>query len=216
MSRDLAKYIDHTLLKPDATPADVSKLCAEAREFGFASVCVNGGFVRQVARELKGSGVMTCSVVGFPLGSGTTGSKAFEASEAVENGASEIDMVIAVGRLLSGDEEYVREDIRAVVEASGGAPVKVIIETCLLTDGQKEIACRLAGEAGARFVKTSTGFSSGGATVEDVALMRRVVGDRLGVKASGGIRSRKDAERMIAAGASRIGASASVRICGGE
>lgn len=213
MNRELAKYIDHTLLKADATPGDVVRLCAEARKFGFASVCVNGGYVGLAVRELEGTGVATCSVVGFPLGAGASASKAFEASEAVSHGASEIDMVLAVGRLLAGEEDYVREDIRSVVGASGGALVKVIIETCLLTDELKELACRLAEEAGASFVKTSTGFSSGGATVGDVALMRRIVGDRLGVKASGGIRTREDAERMVAAGASRIGASASVAIC---
>jgi deoxyribose-phosphate aldolase len=210
---ELAKYIDHTLLKPDASEEAVLKLCAEARDFGFASVCVNGSFTELVARELKGSGVKTCVVVGFPLGAGTSAAKAFETADAVSRGAEEIDMVISVGRLRSGETAAVREDIRAVVQAAEGALVKVIIETCLLTDEQKELACRLAEEAGAHFVKTSTGFSTGGATVEDVALMRRVVGDRLGVKASGGIRTREDAERMIAAGASRIGASASVTIC---
>jgi len=210
---ELAKYIDHTLLKPDASEEAVLKLCAEAREFGFASVCVNGSFTELVARELKGSGVKTCVVVGFPLGAGTSAAKAFETADAVSRGAEEIDMVISVGRLRSGETASVREDIRAVVQAAEGALVKVIIETCLLTDEQKKLACCLAEEAGAHFVKTSTGFSTGGATVEDVALMRRVVGDRLGVKASGGIRTREDAERMIAAGASRIGASASVGIC---
>ena len=210
---ELAKHIDHTLLKPDASEDAVRRLCAEAREFGFASVCVNGSFTELVARELKGSGVKTCVVVGFPLGAGTSAAKAFETADAVSRGAEEIDMVLSVGRLRSGETAAVREDIRAVVKAAEGALVKVILETCLLTDEQKELACRLAEEAGAHFVKTSTGFSTGGATVEDVALMRRVVGDRLGVKASGGIRTREDAERMIAAGASRIGASASVTIC---
>jgi len=210
---ELAKYIDHTLLKPDASEDAVRRLCAEAREFGFASVCVNGSFTELVARELKGSGVKTCVVVGFPLGAGTSAAKAFETADAVSRGAEEIDMVLSVGRLRFGETAAVREDISAVVQAAEGALVKVILETCLLTDEQKELACRLAEEAGAHFVKTSTGFSTGGATVEDVALMRRVVGDRLGVKASGGIRTREDAERMIAAGASRIGASASVTIC---
>lgn len=214
-SREIAKYIDHTLLKPEASEEAVRKLCAEARDFGFASVCVNGEFTELVARELKGSDVKTCVVIGFPLGAGTSAAKAFEAADAVSRGAEEIDMVISVGRLRSGETASVREDIRAVVQAAEGALVKVIIETCLLTDEQKELACRLAEEAGAHFVKTSTGFSTGGATAEDVALMRRVVGDRLGVKASGGIRKREDAERMIAAGASRIGASASVAICAG-
>ena len=210
---ELAKHIDHTLLKPDASEDAVRRLCAEAREFGFASVCVNGSFTELVARELKGSGVKTCVVVGFPLGAGTSAAKAFETADAVSRGAEELDMVLSVGRLRFGETAAVREDIRAVVQAAEGALVKVILETCLLTDEQKELACRLAEEAGAHFVKTSTGFSTGGATVEDVALMRRVVGDRLGVKASGGIRTREDAERMIAAGASRIGASASVTIC---
>lgn len=210
---ELAKHIDHTLLKPDASEDAVRRLCAEARDFGFASVCVNGSFTELVARELKGSGVKTCVVVGFPLGAGTSAAKAFETADAVSRGAEEIDMVLSVGRLRFGETAAVREDIRAVVQAAEGALVKVILETCLLTDEQKELACRLAEEAGAHFVKTSTGFSTGGATVEDVALMRRVVGDRLGVKASGGIRTREDAERMIAAGASRIGASASVTIC---
>ena len=212
-SREIAKYIDHTLLKPEASEEAVRKLCAEARDFGFASVCVNGGFTELVARELKGSDVKTCVVIGFPLGAGTSAAKAFEAADAVSRGAEEIDMVLSVGRLRSGDTAAVREDIQSVVRSAEGALVKVIIETCLLTDEQKELACRLAEEAGAHFVKTSTGFSTGGATAEDVALMRRVVGDRLGVKASGGIRKREDAERMIAAGASRIGASASVGIC---
>lgn len=214
-SREIAKYIDHTLLKPEASEEAVRKLCAEARDFGFASVCVNGEFTELVARELKGSDVKTCVVIGFPLGAGTSAAKAFEAADAVSRGAEEIDMVLSVGRLRSGDTAAVREDIRSVVRSAEGALVKVIIETCLLTDEQKELACRLAEEAGAHFVKTSTGFSTGGATAEDVALMRRVVGNRLGVKASGGIRTREDAERMIAAGASRIGASASVAICAG-
>ena len=214
-SREIAKYIDHTLLKPEASEEAVRKLCAEARDFGFASVCVNGEFTELVARELKGSDVKTCVVIGFPLGAGTSAAKAFEAADAVSRGAEEIDMVLSVGRLRSGDTAAVREDIQSVVRSAEGALVKVIIETCLLTDEQKELACRLAEEAGAHFVKTSTGFSTGGATAEDVALMRRVVGDRLGVKASGGIRKREDAERMIAAGASRIGASASVAICAG-
>ncbi len=214
-SGELAKYIDHTLLKPEASEESVLKLCAEAREFGFASVCVNGGFTELVVRELKGSGVKTCVVVGFPLGAGTSAAKAFEAADAVSRGAEEIDMVLSVGRLRSGEIAAVRDDIRSVVRSAEGALVKVIIETCLLTDAQKELACRLAEESGAHFVKTSTGFSTGGATVEDVSLMRRVVGDRLGVKASGGIRTREDAEKMIAAGASRIGASASVAICAG-
>lgn len=210
----LARYIDHTLLKPEATEEDIRSLCAEAREYGFASVCVNGSFVELAARELKGSDTKTCAVIGFPLGAGTTAAKAFEARDAVARGAEEIDMVLSVGRLRDGNTGYVREDIRAVVEAAGEKTVvKVILEICLLTDDQKILACRLAEEAGAGFVKTSTGFSSGGASTADVALLRRMVGNRLGIKASGGVRTRKDAEEMIAAGASRIGSSASVAIC---
>lgn len=209
--RELASMIDHTLLRPEAREEDIIRLCSEARTYGFASVCVNGSFVELAARELQGSGVMTCSVVGFPLGAASSVSKAFEAADAVHRGAEEVDMVLSVGRLWSGNERAVEEDVRAVVDAvRGKAIVKVILETCLLSEEQKVRACVLAERAGARFVKTSTGFSSGGATVEDVVLLRRTVGDRLGVKASGGIRTREDAERMVLAGASRIGASASV------
>lgn len=213
-TKQLASMIDHTLLKPDARMDDIRRLCEEAKEYGFASVCVNGSFVETAARELKGSGVKVCTVIGFPLGACSSETKAFEAGNAASRGAGELDMVIAVGRLLSGDEDYVRKDIRGVVEAAGkDAVVKVILETCLLNDEMKTLGCRLAEEGGARFVKTSTGFSSGGATAEDIVLMRRTVGGRLGVKASGGIRTRHDAEVMIAAGANRIGASASVAIC---
>ncbi|MBL3539433.1 deoxyribose-phosphate aldolase [Aminivibrio sp.] len=213
-SKQLASMIDHTLLKPEAGVEDIRRLCAEAREYGFASVCVNGSFVETAVRETKGSGVKVCTVIGFPLGACSSETKAFEAREAVARGAEELDMVVAVGRLRTGDEDYVREDIRKVVDAAGkGAVVKVILETCLLDDEKKILGCRPAEEGGARFVKTSTGFSSGGATAEDVALMRRTVGDRLGVKAAGGIRTRHDAETMIAAGANRIGASASSAIC---
>lgn len=213
-TKQLASMIDHTLLKPDARVEDIRRLCEEAKEYGFASVCVNGSFVETAVRELKGSGVKVCTVIGFPLGACSSETKAFEAGDAASRGAGELDMVIAVGRLLSGDEDYVRKDIRGVVEAAGkDAVVKVILETCLLNDEMKILGCRLAEEGGARFVKTSTGFSSGGAAVEDIVLMRRTVGGRLGVKASGGIRTRHDAEVMIAAGANRIGASASVAIC---
>lgn len=213
-TKQLASMIDHTLLKPDARVDDIRRLCEEAKEYGFASVCVNGSFVETAVRELKGSGVKVCAVIGFPLGACSSETKAFEAREAAARGAEELDMVVAVGRLLAGDEDYVRKDIRNVVEAAGkGALVKVILETCLLNDEQKILGCRLAEEGGAAFVKTSTGFSSGGATVDDIALMRRTVGGRLGVKASGGIRTRNDAEVMIGAGANRIGASASVAIC---
>ena len=215
--KQLASMIDHTLLKPEVRVEDIRRLCEEAKEYGFASVCVNGSFVETAVRELKGSGVKVCAVVGFPLGASSSETKAFEAREAAARGAEEIDMVVAAGRLLAGDEDYVREDVRKVVEAAGkGAVVKVILETCLLADETKVLGCRLAEEGGARFVKTSTGFSSGGTTAKNVALLRRTVGDRLGVKASGGIRTRRDAEIMIAAGANRIGASASVAICSEE
>lgn len=209
--RDLASMIDHTLLKPEAGKNDIIRLCAEARVYGFHSVCVNGSFVDTAARELRDSGIRICSVVGFPLGAATTASKVFETEDALQRGAEEVDMVLSVGHLRSGDLRVVEEDIRAVVDAvRGRAIVKVILETCLLSDEQKTLACVLAESAGAHFVKTSTGFSAVGATVEDVSLLRRVVGMRLGVKASGGIQTRKEAERMISAGASRIGTSASV------
>ncbi len=212
--RALAKLIDHTILKPEALPTDVDRFCDEALRFGFASVCVNGIHVPRVAARLKASTVATCAVVGFPLGAMATRAKAREAADAVQAGAGEIDMVIHVGTLKAGETAAVEGDILAVREACGAALLKVIIETCLLTDEEKRLACRLAENAGANFVKTSTGFNAAGATVHDVALMRAVVGDRLGVKASGGIRTRADAERMVAAGASRIGASASVVIVG--
>lgn len=211
-SADLAGRIDHTLLKPEATSAAIERLCDEAREHGFASVCVNSRWVPLVASRLAGSEVLTCSVVGFPLGAMSTPAKAFETAQAVASGAGEIDMVISVGSLLEGDLVAVLDDIAAVVDAADGVPVKVIIETCLIDDEQKAIACMLAERAGASYVKTSTGFSASGATADDIALMRAAVGDRLGVKASGGIRTREDAERMIAAGADRVGASASVAI----
>ena len=214
-SDTLAGRIDHTLLKSDATLPQINHLCQEAMEHHFASVCVNSRWVATVAENLGGSGVLTCSVVGFPLGAMTRRAKAREAGIAVEEGANEIDMVIDIGGLLSGDLAGVFEDMQGVVGAADGRPVKVIIETCLLTDEQKAIACLIARRAGAAYVKTSTGMSTAGATVEDVALMRAVVGDVLGVKASGGIRTREDAERMIAAGADRVGASASVAIVTG-
>lgn len=215
MGADLAKFIDHTLLKADATDADVERLCDEARRFGFASVCVNSRFVPLAVRILRGSGVRTVSVVGFPLGAMATAAKSFEAQQAVLEGAEEIDMVLAVGALKQGDIEAVTDDIRAVVQASDSVPVKVILETGLLDDDEKIAACAAAKAAGAAFVKTSTGFGPGGATEADVALMRREVGDALGVKASGGIRTTDDARRMIAAGANRLGCSASVAIVGG-
>jgi len=214
-SDTLAGRIDHTLLKADATLPQIIHLCQEALEHQFASVCVNSRWVATVSETLRGSGVLTCSVVGFPLGAMTRRAKAREAGIAVEEGANEIDMVMDIGGLLSADIAGVFEDIQGVVGAADGRPVKVIIETCLLTDEQKVIACLLARRAGAAYVKTSTGMSTSGATIEDIALMREVVGDLLGVKASGGIRTRDDAERMIEAGADRVGASASVAIVTG-
>jgi deoxyribose-phosphate aldolase len=212
---DIAKYIDHTLLKPDATLDQITKLCEEAREFGFASVCVNPYYVKHCAKRLDGSSAKVCTVVGFPLGANATKTKAREARRAIRDGADEIDMVINVGALKSGDDDAVYRDIRAVAKVcrKGGVTLKCILETCLLTDEEKERACQAARRAKADFVKTSTGFSTGGATVEDIALMARAVADaKMGVKASGGIRTYDDAHRMIEAGATRIGASAGVRI----
>lgn len=202
----IERMIDHTMLKADASRDTIIRYCSEAKEHQFASVCVNTAFVPLVAEQLKGSGVKTCCVVGFPLGAMLTSAKAFEAAEAVKAGAEEVDMVINISALKDKDDAFVEEDIRAVVKASAGAVVKVIIETCLLTDEEKVRACELSVKAGADFVKTSTGFSIGGATAEDVALMRKTVGDRAQVKASGGIRTPEDAKRMIDAGADRIGA----------
>ena len=198
---NLNRMIDHTMLKADATKETIIRYCREAKEHEFASVCVNTCFVPLVADELKGSEVKTCCVVGFP-----TTAKAFEASEAVKAGADEVDMVINISALKDKDDNYVEDDIRAVVEASKGAVVKVIIETCLLTDEEKVRACELSVKAGADFVKTSTGFSTGGATVEDVALMKKTVGERAKVKASGGIRTPEAAKALVEAGADRIGA----------
>jgi deoxyribose-phosphate aldolase len=214
--QELAPFIDHTLLKPDATEADVVRLAEEARAHGFATVCVNAAHVAAAARVLEGSRTLPIAVVGFPLGATLSSAKAFEAREAVRAGAREIDMVLNVGALKGRDYARVGEDIRAVVEASRPYPVKVILETSLLTREEKIAACVLARAAGAAFVKTSTGFSTAGATVEDVALMREVVGPQMGVKASGGIRSAEDALRMIRAGANRLGASASVAIVSGQ
>lgn len=212
----LASYIDHTLLKPSATDAEIRDICKQAREFGFASVCVNPCHVALSARELAGSQVMVCTVIGFPLGSTTTQTKVFETREACANGAHEIDMVINIGKLKAGDFQYVAGDIRGVVEAAQGRTVKVIIETSMLTNDEKVAACILSKSAGAHFVKTSTGFGGGGATPEDIALMRKTVGEELGVKASGGVRDCEGAEKLIAAGASRLGASASVAIISGK
>ena len=214
-NRELAKYIDHTLLKADATTDQIKAVCEEAKAFGTASVCVNSCRAALVTEQLKGSDVKTCCVVGFPLGAMTSQAKAFEADSAINAGAKEIDMVINVGACKEGDWDFVKNDIRAVRKAcSGDVILKVIIETCLLTDDEKVKACLCAKEAGAEFVKTSTGFSTGGATVEDIALMRKTVGPEMGVKASGGIRSREAALAMIEAGATRIGASSSKAILG--
>lgn len=210
----LNRYIDHTMLKANATRADIEKLCQEAKQHEFASVCVNTCFVPLAAELLRGSEVKVCCVVGFPLGAMSTPAKAFEAQWAVEHGAQEVDMVLNVGAMISGEEEIVLRDIEAVVQAAHPkAIVKVILENCLLNDEQKIRACKLCVQAGAEFVKTSTGFSSGGATVEDVALMKRAVDGRAKVKAAGGIRTRQQALAMIEAGADRIGASAGIAIC---
>ena len=209
----IAKYIDHTLLAPDAAKSSIEKLCKEASEYKFASVCVNSCWVSLAADLLKDSSVKVCTVVGFPLGAMDTVSKAYEAAKAVENGADEVDMVINIGYLKSsGMLDAVLEDIVAVRKATEGKLLKVIIETCLLTDDEKRTACELSEKAGADFVKTSTGFSKGGATLHDVELMKSVVGDRLGVKASGGVRDYATAKAMIDAGATRIGASAGIAI----
>ena len=213
---DFAKMIDHTLLKTEAKKADLDKLLNEAKEYRFASVCVSPIWVSYAAEQLKGTGVKTCTVIGFPQGATPSAVKSFEAKKAVEDGAEEVDMVISVGRLKDQDYDYVRADIKSVVNAAKGkALTKVIIETCLLSDEEKRMACRLAKEAGADFVKTSTGFSTGGATAEDVRLMRETVGADMGVKASGGVRSKTDAEAMVAAGATRLGTSSGVKIVTG-
>ena len=210
----VAQLIDHTLLKPDASASDIETLCAEAAQHRFATVCVNPAWVALAARRLRGSGVGVCSVVGFPLGATTPDVKAYETRRAITDGATEIDMVINVGALKSGDVRLVEQDIEAVTAPcrACGATSKVIIEAALLTDDEKVTACTLAKAAGADFVKTSTGFGPGGATVDDVALMRRVVGDSMGVKAAGGVRDLGQVQAMVAAGASRVGASAGVRI----
>lgn len=213
---DLAGLIDHTLLRPDATKDDLKKLCEEAKKYSFASVCVNSANIRIAKDMLRGTPVMAVAVVGFPLGAMTTSAKAFETREACRMGADEIDMVLNIGALKSRDYALVEEDIRAVVQAARPRPVKVILETGALTNEEKIIGCALARAAGAAFVKTSTGFGPGGASVEDIALMRRIVGADLGVKASGGVRTTEDADKMVAAGATRIGASASVAIVSGK
>jgi len=215
---DLARMIDHTLLKPEATKEQVIQLCSEAKKYNFASVCINPSYVSLCAKLLRDTAVKVCTVIGFPLGATSTPTKAFEAEHALRDGAKEIDMVINVGMLKSGDYDYVENDIFAVVTTARrfGSLLKVIIETGLLTDEEKIKACLLAKRAGADFVKTSTGFAKGGATVGDIALMRKVVGSAMGVKASGGVRTREEALAMVASGADRIGASASVKIVIGD
>ncbi|MBA7539845.1 Deoxyribose-phosphate aldolase 2 [subsurface metagenome] len=214
---DVAPYIDHTLLKPDATQAQMDQLCAEAAEYHFYSVCVNTSWVSCCARKLRGTGVKVCAVVGFPLGAMESRSKGFETRNAIENGADEIDMVINVGALKSGDLKKVEDDIRWVLRACRPTTVtKVIIETALLTEEEKVLACQIVKKSGADFVKTSTGFAKAGATPEDIALMRRTVGPEMGVKAAGGVRSFEDAKAMIAAGATRLGASSGVAIVTGK
>lgn len=217
MSTDLAKYIDHTQLKPDTTKDKITRIVNEAREHGFASVCVNPYWAPYCYENLKDTGVKVCAVIGFPLGATSTASKVSETKQAIQDGATEVDMVINVGELKSGNDEAVQRDIEAVVEAAKeSALTKVIIETSLLDREEKIRACQLAKQAGADFVKTSTGFSGGGATIEDIALMRETVGSDMGVKASGGVRDLKSAKDMIEAGATRIGASAGVEIIAGE
>jgi deoxyribose-phosphate aldolase len=213
-ARDWASLIDHTLLKPEASESDIKKLCSEAAQYGFASVCVNPGWVKKAAEFLRGTRVPVCTVIGFPLGATLPDVKAYETRRAIFNGAREVDMVINIGALKSGDDCGVEEDIRAVAQAAheNGVLCKVIIETALLTDEEKVRACLASKNAGADFVKTSTGFAKGGATVQDVALMRRVVGHDLGVKASGGVKGIEDAKAMVEAGATRIGASVGVKI----
>ncbi|EMT50754.1 MULTISPECIES: deoxyribose-phosphate aldolase [Brevibacillus] len=211
----LNKYIDHTLLKPDATAAMIDKLCAEAREHDFASVCVNPYWVKRSAELLAGTDVKVCTVIGFPLGANSTAAKAAETRDAIANGATEVDMVLNIGALKSGDLEAVKQDVAAVKEACGDVLLKVILETGLLTEEEKVTACKLCVEAGADYVKTSTGFGPGGATVEDIALMRKTVGPEVGVKASGGVRDRAAALAMIEAGATRIGASSGIAIVNG-
>ena len=214
---NIAKMIDHTILKAFATKEDVKVLCKEAKEYNFFSVCINPANIELAKKELEGSYVKVCTVIGFPLGANTSEVKAFETKDAIKKGADEVDMVINIGALKDKDYDYVLNDIKAVVDAADKkALVKVIIETCYLTDEEKKIACELSVKAGADFVKTSTGFGTGGSTPEDIKLMREVVGPNIGVKASGGVRNQEDAKAVIKAGCSRIGASASVAIAKGE
>ena len=209
---NIAKYIDHTILKPIAQRKDIEKLCNEAKEYDFASVCVNPCWVSYASKLLKGSNVKVCTVIGFPLGANDSAVKAFEAKRAIEQGASEVDMVINIGALKAGEYDIVKQDIQAVRQASAGKVLKVIIETSYLTDEEKQKVCKICADVGADFVKTSTGFSEGGATAKDVALMAAAAGDKVKVKASGGIRSREDALKMIEAGASRLGTSSGIKI----
>ena len=217
MDKNIAKMIDHTILKAFATENDVKQLCKEAKEYNFFSVCINPANIELAKKELEGSDVKVCTVIGFPLGANTSEVKAFETKDAIKKGADEVDMVINIGALKDKNYDYVLNDIKAVVDAADKkALVKVIIETCYLTDEEKKIACELSVKAGADFVKTSTGFGTGGSTPEDIKLMREVVGPNIGVKASGGVRNQEDAKAVIEAGCSRIGASASVAITKGE
>ncbi|WP_414054808.1 deoxyribose-phosphate aldolase [Macrococcus equi] len=213
---NLAKYIDHTALKPETTVKQIDQLIEEAKTYNFMSVCVNPTYVKYAADKLNGTDVLVCTVIGFPLGANTPDVKAFETKSAISNGAGEVDMVVNIGAVKDANYDLVREDIKAVVDAAGDVTTKVIIETCLLTDEEKVRVCEIAKEVGADFVKTSTGFSTGGATVEDIQLMRKTVGADIGVKASGGVRSYEDVKAMIDAGATRIGASAGVQILKGE
>jgi deoxyribose-phosphate aldolase len=213
--KELAGMMDHTLLKAAATPDDIKAVCDEAKQIGAASVCVNPVNVSQAAKLLKGSGVKVCSVIGFPLGANTPEVKAFETKDAIGNGAEEVDMVINIGALKAGDAETVYRDIKAVTDAAAGVLTKVIIETCYLTDAEKETACKAAAKAGANFVKTSTGFGTGGATASDVALMKAAIPSGMKVKASGGMRKWEDVVPMLEAGADRLGVSASLNILGG-
>lgn len=214
MAKPLAKYIDHTLLKPDATQDQIDEVLAQVKQYGFASVCINPYWVVRAAASLRDTNVNVCTVIGFPLGANTTQTKVFETGQAIDEGAQEIDMVLNIGELKAGHDDHVRADIRAVADmthAKGGL-LKVIIEAVLLTDDEKVTACKLAAAAGADYVKTSTGFAAGGATVHDVALMRKTVGDKLGVKAAGGIHTYAEAKALIDAGADRLGASAGIQI----
>lgn len=213
--KDLAAMMDHTLLKATATPDQIKKICKEAKEIGAASVCINPCNVKQVSAELAGTEVKVCTVIGFPLGANTSEVKAFETKDSIQNGAQEVDMVINIGALMAGDTDTVYQDIKAVVDAAEGTTVKVIIETCYLTDEQKKQACEAALKAGAQFVKTSTGFGTGGANAHDVALMREVVGDKMQIKASGGIHTYDEAMAVLDASADRLGVSASPAILAG-